>query len=108
MCVLHVLGAALGEEPRDPLTDVGAGRGVARAVRSGRGRVHVASAAGVTPPPPLPARGAATLVNRTGLAFQVVGESVDLENIFESPKLTGPVLLVSSWLIFTGGNIESK
>lgn len=63
--MLHVLGAALGEEPRDPLTDVRARRGVARADRSGRSRVHVASAAGLTPPPPLPARGAATLVNRT-------------------------------------------
>lgn len=47
MLVLHVLGAALGEETRDPLADVGAGRGVARAVRPQRGRAH--DAATVTP-----------------------------------------------------------
>lgn len=64
VCVLHVLRATLWEEPRDPLADVRAGRGVARDVRSERGRAHVASAARVTPPPPLPAIYAATLVNR--------------------------------------------
>lgn len=57
MCMLPIVvmlhpGAALGEEARDPLADVRAGRGVARRVPA-HARAHVG--AFTPPPPPLPA-----------------------------------------------------
>lgn len=65
--VVHVLRAALGEQPRDALADVGAGRRVARRVRPQRGRAHCARGASLKPPPPppLPAKRATKLVTRT-------------------------------------------